>query len=69
MIRCIMCDGPVEDKWRNWIDPGAIRERRFWLCNFHHQPIRDGEAWIERDDHGRYFLRFKQSQPVTRFLL
>ena len=47
MIRCLMCGAPVENEERNWFDPGETN-RRVWLCNFHHEPFRTGEAWIEK---------------------
>jgi hypothetical protein len=64
-VDCLLCGGPVEDLERNWIDPGGVRGRRFYLCNFHHQPVREGTAWLQLDG-GRYVLRFKRSIPVIQ---
>ncbi len=66
---CAICLGPVEDEERNWIE--GFGGERFYLCNFHRQPIRDGAAWVTvesgRNGVKRRVLKFKEPIVVNRF--
>jgi hypothetical protein len=57
---CEVCERPVEDAKRCWIEGVGIPYRRFWLCNEHHQ---DGRIRLSKDEHGFRVLHF--DSPVT----